>query len=147
MTLPATASLAAIMTQLATVESMVDPRVRVYRWRPENVPELPAIYNWLGDSPATWADVCTVHETLTINARLAVRHSDVGDEMDLLEDLADRFRDVVDQQLNRTGGPLGGVQYARRTGMRNVIDRFGDVPVLALEFPVEVRVHRTVQPL
>ena len=147
MTLPATASLAALMTQLATVESMVDPRVRVYRWRPENVPELPAIYNWLGDSPATWADVCTVHETLTINARLAVRHSDVGDEMDLLEDLADRFRDVVDQQLNRTGGPLGGVQYARRTGMRNVIDRFGDVPVLALEFPLAVRVERTVQPL
>ena len=147
MTLPAAASLAAIMTQLVAVEAMVDPRVRVYRWRPENVPELPAIYNWLGDSPAEWLNVCALQETLTINARVAVRHSDVGDEMGLLEDLADRFREVVDQQLTRTGGPLGGVKYAARTGMRNVIDRFGDVPVLALEFPLAVRVQRTVQPL
>jgi len=144
--LPDNASIAKILDQLVMVEQAIDPRLRVYRWRPANVPEFPALYNWLADSPADWPAIDSIQETLNLAVRVAVRHTDSDEEMALVEDLADRFRETIDQQLNRRG-PLGGVQYAQRNGMRNVLDRFGDITALCIEFPVAVRVERIVTPL
>lgn len=119
--------------------------VRVYRWRPIGLPELPAIYNWIADSP--YRVVATgglVEDTLNIRARVATAHVDGEEDGLVLERIVDTYRHVFDTALyHPASSPFTGIaKVVDRTGARNLIDRFNDIPVLCMEFGIVAQLNR-----
>lgn len=140
------------MDQLEVLEERVaefvldafDFRVYPYRWRPRGVPDFPCIYNWLSPSPAKRQTVATMRDTLTLQVNCGVRWTDVETEMRELEQLADQCRLILDQDLQHNTG-LGGLPHrAERLSMNSAADRFNDVPVLVLQFPLMVELDRII---
>lgn len=156
MTAIATASsLAAVMDELLKLEDAVaaavleegDFSVYTYRWRPRGVPDFPCIYNWLAPSPGKRQTTATMRDTLNVVANCGVRWSDEFTEMTELELLADQFRLIVDDDLQHNPA-LGGLPHrAERASMNTAADKFGDVPVLVLQFPLIVELDRVIEPI
>lgn len=125
-------------------------RLIVYRWRP-NALQLEngkgSLYHTLGETPHTPADIYHEEDNLVINARLAVKKTDVPDEMGLLEVLASEYISRIDPALKRIR-PLGAFQIKKawRVSMRMVNDEFDGVDPLILEFPLVFTIHRQVIP-
>lgn len=143
-------SLKAVMDALVPIEQSVGADlsfpIYVYRWRPDGIPDFPAIYNWLGPSPFDRRTVAHGRDTLIVNARVAIRWADAQTRADQLEILVDEFRNKVDPALERSA-PLGDlVREAHRQGMSNVADDFNEVPVIAVQFPLEFKLDRIVTP-
>lgn len=152
--MPERASLAKIMDEVEAMEKRIAEavedefgfKVYTYRWRPRGVPDFPCIYNWLAPSPADRGAVQRVRDTFNINANCGVRWSDEEIEMGELESLADQFRLVCDKELQHTGTGLGGLPHkADRRSMQNAADRFNEVPVLVLQFPLMIDVDRIIE--
>jgi hypothetical protein len=139
-----------IMDALEAVERDVHPDAIVYRWRP-NAPQLEngvcIIYNQVGETPHRHADIYHEQDDLTILARVGVRHSDVPDEMAMVETFATAFIQKMDPALKRIH-PLGTAKVlkASRPSFRMLEDEFNDIPVLAIEFPLVFTIHRLVVP-
>ncbi len=146
------ASLSALMDEVVALEERVAEaveeqfgfKVYVYRWRPRGVPDFPCIYNWLAPSPAKRQTTATMRDTLNLQANCGVRWSDEETEMGELEQLADQFRLIADQDLQHNSG-LGGLPHrAERPSMNSAADRFNDVPVLVLQFPLMAELDRII---
>lgn len=146
------ASLGKIMDEVEALEKRVADAVQeqfgfavyTYRWRPRGVPDFPCIYNWLAPSPGKRQTTATMRDTLNLQANCGVRWSDEVTEMGELEQLADSFRLVVDQDLQHNTG-LGGLPHrAERPSMNSAADRFNDVPVLVLQFTLMVELDRII---
>lgn len=154
MTLPAEQTLfpfKAIMSALVAVAQTIgENRLIVYRWRPlaiqlENGKG--SLYHTLGETPHRPYDVYHEEDDLIINARIAIKHTEVPDEMALLEDLASMYISRIDPALKRIR-PLGAMQVKKawRVSMRMVPDEFDGVDALVLEFPLVFTIHRQVVP-
>lgn len=142
-----TGSLAITMTNLFELEQNVHTDLRVYRWRPR-VPDLPCLWNWIPDAPFEQRDTGRFRDNVTILAQIGIRHTDIDEEMAALEEYADAFRYLVDPALN-SHRPLGG-QRAWRMNMRLLGMDFGAgegaIPVLVVEFPIQVQLDRMINP-
>lgn len=139
-----TASIAVAIDQLVALEETVHPDLRLYRWRPQGHPELPALWNWLVDSPQDIKDNAHLRDTLDLRVQIGVAHSDVDEQMASIEIYADAFRAVVDPALRQNCTLEGTVEYAKRTSMRTALDRFGQLDVLCVEFRMEIQLTRIV---
>ena len=139
-----------IMNALVQVGKDASDKLIVYRWRPTQ-PQLEVgtgtLYHMLGDSPHTPADIYHEQDDLLINARIGIRHSDVDDEMAMLELLTSEYINKIDPALKRIR-PLGtmAVKKAWRLNMRMLEDDFGGIPVLCMEFPLTFTIHREILP-
>lgn len=122
------------------VEADNGDHLRVYRLRPRgNIQLSPgAIYNVINPSTMEPVDTIADRDTIIVGARVCVRHTDADEEMDRLLGYVDVLRAVFDSTLKSDDSPLGGRQ-ARRLGLLMVQDTFNDIPVLAFEFPIRVR--------
>lgn len=150
-------SFADFMSCLEALHGLVGERlasqleVTVYRWRPTLAPKLPAIYPWVADSPyVVQATGGLVQDTVNVSCRVAGRPAGGDGTVDgqLLELLIDAYRDVIDTALyDPQRSPFAGVaKVVDRQSMRNVIDRFGDVNVLCMEFPLQAQLSRILRP-
>lgn len=144
-TLTPTGSLAELIKELVLLEKTVHPDLRVYDWQPVD-PELPAIFNWLAPSTFEIRDQMRWRDSVVIIARLAVDHSDEGEDMRSLVEYADAFRDVIDDALYNFH-PVGGKAiWADRTGMNMAQFEFNAVTALGIEFPLQFRLDRRIEP-
>jgi len=140
-----------IMDSLVGVARLIgQERLIVYRWRPLQIQVengKGSLYHQLGESPHTPYDVYHEADDLIINARLAIKHTEVDDEMALLEVLASEYISRIDPALKRIR-PMGAIQVKKawRVTMRMVPEDFNGVEVLALEFPLVFTIHRQVVP-
>lgn len=141
-----------LMTGLVALEDTVSaavpdlPPLRVYPLEPDGLIELPAIYNRFPDSDYEILDVAgSKQDTVTVIARVAVRHTDAREDFVRLLAYADAFIDTVDPSL-RTTELSAACQEHRRTGMRNRVDMVGEIPVICFEFPIWVRLVRPGSP-
>jgi hypothetical protein len=145
MALPVPGSLAAFMDELEALERTVHPDLVVYRWRPRGSPDLPAIWNWLPESPAEIYATDILRETLDIRTVVGVQRSDAGEMMADVELYADAFREIVDPAILLPPVPLNGAaSKVRRTAMRTVLDDFGGVDVFGVEFRFDVQLDRRI---
>ncbi len=137
-----------LMTKLTALERNVHERLRVYRWQPVNVPDLPAIWNWMGESPFSQKDQMKWEDAIQIFVRIGIPHTEIDQDMERIETYTDAFREVVDDALyNLRVGPLEGAALrAERTSMRNVGIEFNGVPVFCVEFPITFHVERRIEP-
>lgn len=142
-----TGSLRDFMDAWVGLEQTVHPDLRVYRWRPSMMPELPALYNWMTDAPHEVRGTGgLVRDTITLLCRIAIRHTDVDEQMAVIEIFADAFRNVVDTALRfPSQSPLTGIALsADRTGMRTVLDTFNETDVMCIEFSVQAKLDRVL---
>jgi hypothetical protein len=137
-----------IMNSLVTIGKDISERLVVYRWRPVT-PQLEtgrgALYHMVDETPHTPYDIYHEQDDLRILARIGIRHSDVDDEMALLEVFTSAYLNKMDPQLKRIR-PLGvpAVKKAWRPTMRMLEDEFNGIPVLAMEFPLIFTIHREI---
>lgn len=137
-----------IVNGLMVIANDVDERVIVYRWRPTK-PQLEVghaiLYHMIDETPHTPADIYHEQDDLRINARIGIRHSDVDDEMAMLELFTSKYLNRIDPALKRIR-PSGipAVKKAWRPSMRMLEDEFNGVPVLAMEFPLVFTIHREI---
>jgi hypothetical protein len=127
-------------------DALDEGKLRVYRARPVNVPQLPALW-WALSAPAPMEqrDLARWRDTVNVAARIGVRHTDSATEARQLELAADVFREVVDAALAPPGNPLNGAaREAHRTSMVPALDDFNDTPVLCYEFTIAARLDRII---
>jgi len=117
----------------------------VRRWRPINLVDLPAIYNWMPQALFEQRDLSRWRDIPTIFTRVGIGGTDVETRMERLEDYADIFREIVDPAFDQPQ-PLNGSCYkVFRTGMSTVADTFNEArTVLAIQFPITVWLDRHI---
>lgn len=145
------ASVRMFMNELQPLEEEVSaravadayPSLAVYRWR-RNAIDAPALYHMIGGDAASMPDQSRIQDVLTLSTRIAVAIGDDGYESDyLLEYYIDLYRDVMDPPLWQPGTALNGAgRFVNRTNMRTLLDEFGGVPYLAVEFIHTVQLNR-----
>lgn len=138
-----TGSLAFMMDKLVELEQDVHSDLRVYRYRPRT-PDLPCLWNWIQSAPFELMDQQRFRDNITVLTQIGIAHTDVDEEMAKLEEYADAFRTVIDPALH-TIRPLGA-KWAKRDDMRMVSVDFGELGVLAVEFPILIQLDRQIVP-
>lgn len=134
-----------LMDALQAVEGNVDSRLRLYRYQPRGVPQLPCLWNMVTGGTATWHTVAHRQDVFEVAVRVGVRYTEDEEDAPLLEELADATIDELDTAM-APGGALGGyVQWSDRTGFRTVPIEINGVAVLAFEAPVAATLRRVVQ--
>ena len=138
--MPTNRSLGALMDQLEVVEGEIAADVGFpvycYRWRPNAIPDMPAIYNWLAPSPSERWSTAHMKDELNLLVNCAIRWADAATTLGQLEDLADATRHTLDLEFQKPQA-LGGVpEKADRLSMQSTVDSFGDVDVLVIQFPI-----------
>lgn len=139
------ATLRQVMDNLVELENEIHDDLVVYRWRPQDVPQLDsggALWNWLGRTSNQNIDTATWRDPLNIIVRIGIRHTDLEEDMALIEDYADAFILKVDPVLNSLR-PLG-VRRAVRNDMGMVEDSFNAIPVMAVEFTLTIERDRHI---
>lgn len=118
--------------------------LRLYRWQPSSIPDLPALWNWIDPSASRALDTATWADDLALLVRLALRHTDSDDDMRKLEIYGDAVTEVMDRAFmhGHPGGGPAGIQWANRTGMRMAQYAIDDISMLGLEFPVTIHLQR-----
>lgn len=110
----------------------------VYRWRPQAMPDLPAMWNWLVESPADKRDNAHMRDRLDLRAQIGVAHSAVDEQMAQIETYGDAFRAAVVPELERNCTLDGAVDRAIYRSMNTALDRFAQTDLLCLEFRLEL---------
>ncbi len=139
--------LKAVMDSLVALEQQVvvrHPEILVYRWHPAALPNLPAIWNVLGDSPSERPDPATRRERLALRVQLGVPPGPVGERMEQFEPWCESIWDVLDPAFNDNRPLDGNADWAERTVTRNRIVRFGTTDVLVFEFGLDVWLTRRI---
>jgi hypothetical protein len=147
-TLPPQSSFAELMDALYGLEQTVHERLTVYRWRPVQFPQVPALWNWPSTdlSPVEKTDIANHRDRVEISAYIGVKPSDSKEEMRQFEQYVDAARAVIDPGFNKNG-PLDGVATrAFRRGFRPVLDDFSGKQVLCIELPLELHLNRILTP-
>jgi hypothetical protein len=132
------------MDALVALEGTIDPgNLRVDRWRPAKV-DPPHLYNWINPSPAEIPAVDIVRDELNLAVRIIVKPADIQDETAKLETYWDLARDVIDGDLVRPAQSTlrTAAHMAKRTTMRNISDRFGEIQYLGLELVIQAELRR-----
>lgn len=119
-------------------------KLRVYRWRPNGLPQLPACWNQMVPSTFEPTAVGRWTDTVRIAARVGVRHTDPSAEQQRIEWLTDTFREIVDPALAPTVDPIGGVRKAERVSMGLALDEFNGVDLLCMEFIIQATLDRII---
>lgn len=132
--------IANVWAGLVAIEQTIDPVLRVYPDRPATI-ELPAVYNVLLPSQTDRPDVCTINDRVRIAVNVAVRHADIDEDHPDLRALFDQTLDALDQEIANPA-PFGA-NAARREGIASSADLFNEVPVLAWQAVLEIRVGGT----
>lgn len=144
-------SLRIFMDELLELEQTIEPAenewgesLLVLRWRPTEMPELPALWHWIATSPHVQRDLSRWVEDLTIQIRVGVPTSAPTDEQHArLEHYFDRVREVLDPVFAEGSRPFQGAAYeAHRTASRTTLEVFNEIPVLCLEFDLRVQLSR-----
>jgi hypothetical protein len=127
-----------VFGRLFDLEQSIDDRISTYIFRPPSPnlePGHASLWNWIGDSPSRLMDTARQRDDVVILIQLAVRHSDLRIDHELLLELADKVRRRIDPAIN-VPRPFGCAR-ALRQSMRNVPFQFsGDVNAIGLEFPL-----------
>ena len=136
------------MDKLIALEKTVSDDLRVYRYQPAELPDLPAIWNWVGGGTFSIVDQMRWRDQVEILVRLGLQHTDVDQDMEKIETYTDDFREVIDDALyNIKVGPLQGAAVrGSRTAFRNIGIAFNDIPVLCMEFPITFDIDRRIVP-
>lgn len=146
-TLTPNGSLAKTIEALVEIEKTVHvpglPALRVYEWQPID-PELPSLFNWLAPSTFEIRDQRRWRDNVTIIARICVDHAD--DDMYTLVQYADAFRDVIDDAFYNFQPLSNSAKWAERTSMNMTQIEFNGIPALGIEFPLNFRMDRTIEP-
>jgi hypothetical protein len=142
-------SLADLMDALEALEGTIPNVTRVYRWKPTSVPEPPAVYNWINPAPFEWMDVTRGRDTINLDITVAIRQTDVNQEMAVIESLADDVRDTLDPAfrtpLGGGLGPLdGNATWATRLSMQMAQPEFNGIFFLAIVFSCQFRLDRQI---
>lgn len=121
----------------------------VTRWQPRQA-QPPCLWNWLPQgAPFEQRDQVRWRDTLPIEVRIGIQHTEVDQEMADLEVLADVARDVIDTALaNPTNANqyLGGAAtWAKRTSMRTAVWDISGVQLLGLALVVQVQMDRQIR--
>lgn len=129
---------------LAVGSGAETPILNVRRWWEPQIP-LPAVWHWLSPGDTERPDLCTVWDLLRVDVMVGVDPAvNAGRDMVELEDAAEQVREAVDAALYARA-PLGGaVEWARRVGMRTQIQQFGQLGVLCIVLPVELRLSNPI---
>lgn len=124
---PMFASLVTLEQQFAAAALDAEPsdEVRVYPWRPTNTPELPAVWNWIDDGSYEIVDTARGDDRLIVTVTIAVRPSDLAEDIDHLVRLTDVFRRVTSPALNRRPVLDGNALEAKRVVTRTGFDQWG----------------------
>jgi hypothetical protein len=105
---------------------------RTYLWRPLNLPELPAMWNWIDSGEYDIVDTHRGDDILVVACTIGVKAGDFGEKMDQLVRIMDVFREVSNPAL-ASHLPLNDTaRYARRVVTRSHIEDFEGIPVLCL---------------
>lgn len=146
-----TASIAIAIDQVVALEQTINASLPdgatelvVYRWRPQGIPDVPALWNWLVESPQDIKDLAHLRDRLDLRIQIAVAHTNVDEEMAAIELYADAFRATVDPALRENCTLDGTVEYAKRISMRTALDRFNQIDLLCVEFALEIQLTRIV---
>jgi hypothetical protein len=119
----------------------------VYRWRTRQLPDLPAIYNWLpSQASAEKLDTAANRDAFPLSAYVGIEHSDDVEQLAAVELYADVACQVFDLDFRNSPFLGGAAQIADRTGRRLVVDSFGDTPVLCVELPLRLLTHQLINP-
>jgi hypothetical protein len=141
----------------AIVQAMADglvpeglPSLVVYRWRPTSF-DAPGIYHAVAPSPFEQMDQLRWRDTINLLVRIGVAYGSDSSEMDLLEPYTDIWRQQVDPLLTGPAGSAvrpfnGAAEWAVRTDMRSVEDQFNEVPYACMEFVIQARMDRMINP-
>jgi hypothetical protein len=109
----------------AALEANEADEVRVYPWRPTNFPELPAIWNGIDDASYEIVDTARADDRIVVNVTIAVRPSDLAEDIDELVRLTDVFRQVTSPALNTRPILAGTAIEAKRVVTRTVWHQWG----------------------
>ncbi len=127
----------------AGVDEALEPRV--YPWRPNALPELPCIWNWLDDGTYEIVDQHRADDLLVMRVTIGVKPSDFIENADRLVKLMDIFRATVDPSFEASQ-PLGGtVREAKRVVTRSHTELFDGIPVLCLETLVRLKLSAAIR--
>jgi hypothetical protein len=119
----------------------------VKRWRPLQLPDLPAVWNWAPTfSPSERKDTAAQADSFLISVYIGVEHSDDVEQMAQVELYADVVCQLLDVDFRNSPFLDGAVHIADRTGRRLVIDTFGNTDVLCIELPLRLLVTQIVNP-
>lgn len=122
-----------------------DPILNVKRWWEPQHP-LPVLCHWMSPGETNRPDLCTVEDLIRIDVMVAVDpRANAGRDMVELESAAVKVRDILDRELYSRVPLDGTVEWARRLGMRTQIQEFGQLGVLCMVFPVELRVSHALE--
>jgi hypothetical protein len=115
----------------------------IYPWRPREKPDLPALWHFPStDSDSRQRDTASREDMFRLSAYIGVEPQMPDEAMADFEIYADVFREVMDPEFDGSK-PLGGtVITASRLNMRPVLDTFGVIDVICIEFPLELRLAR-----
>jgi hypothetical protein len=146
-------SITTLMRELMAAEAAINdvipagiPKLDIQKWRPGSI-DPPALYHVISGSPFTQLDTGAWRDTLSIGARIAVPPDDYENEMEIFETYTDAFREVMDPVLGARRRPLNGAaNWAQRTDMRSVLDEFPGVTYHAMEFLLQFRLDRMIDP-
>lgn len=146
--------LAPMFTQLVTLEQQAaaamlsaDPAdsVRVYPWRPPQMPQLPAIWNWIDDGSYEIVDTARADDLVVVTATIGVKPTAQLDQtLDRLVRLTDTFRQTVDPALHKRPVLGGTARAGKRVVTRTNFDDFNDVPVMCMDMLIQVQLSRFV---
>ncbi len=146
-------SLQTLMERLVAAEAGINDVIPaevdsldISMWKPAS-PDPPVLYHAISNAPFSARDTATWRDNLMLLARIGVPHGDDQDTMTDLTILTDAFRLVMDPILGARGRPLdGAAQWAERTDMRTVLDDFNEVPFMCMEFVLQFRLDRLIEP-
>lgn len=126
------------------------PYLSVVRWRPSSF-DAPGIYHGISPSPFEQQDQLRWRDVINVVVRIGVAYGNDSSEMDFLEAYTDLWRQVMDPLILGPAGqqtrPFNGTaQWAERTDMRSVQDSFNDIPYACMEFIIQARMDRLINP-
>jgi len=119
-------------TSTTAAAANADDACRVYEWRPMQLPELPAFWNWIEDGTYEIVDTHRGDDILMWAVTIGVKAGDFPEKMGQLVRIMDVFREVSNPALDEHLPLSNTCRYARRVVTRSHIEDFDGVPVLCL---------------
>lgn len=141
-----TGSLRVAMDALCALEAQINDRIpdpvrklAMYRWRPQEMPDLPALWNWMPEAPEDKLSNAHLRDKLDLRIQVGIEHTNVDEQMAAVEDYFDIVGQVVGQALQQPAPLDETVNSADIKGARTVLDRFNQIDLLCIEFRLELQ--------
>lgn len=131
-------TISAALPAEGTVAQQAARQLTFHRWRPQEMPDLPAVWNWMPESPNDKRSNAHMRDKVDLRVQIGVRHTNVDEQMAEIEIYADVGRQVFDQAFQTNCTLDGTVELAQRKSMRTALDRFNGIDVLCVEFALQL---------